>query len=92
MLIFLSAKYIEKTIISKRIKKIISEIGAATFGLYLFEVFTPMTSILYNYIFVNSIKYTGLFLSYVYTIILWFVLGSIFIIFLRKLPLLRKIL
>lgn len=78
--------------ITKTPAKIITEISAATFGMYLLEVFTLLSEKLYNQVVVIVSPYIGTYLSSFVSIFLCLIIYVIIVVPVRKIPLVNKIL
>ena len=94
IVVFITVKYIfEIIVLDTRMKKWIIEIGKCTFGVYLIHVWIlrdiPFFKTIWFSIEQNTIigRYFGIYLSCV----LCFVICTIIIYFLRKLPLVREL-
>lgn len=71
---------------------IITEISAATFGMYLIEVFTLLSENLYNEISVIVSPFVGTYLSSFVSIFLCLIIYIVIVVPVRKIPFVNKIL
>ena len=78
--------------ITKVPAKIITEVSAATFGMYLLEVFTLISEKLYNQIVVITSPYVGTYLSSFVSIFLCIIIYIVIVVPIRKIPFINKIL
>ena len=78
--------------ITKVPAKIITEISAATFGMYLLEVFTLISEKLYNEITVITAPFIGTYLSSFVSIFLCLIIYTLIVVPVRKIPFINKIL
>ncbi len=78
--------------ITKVPAKLITEISAATFGMYLLEVFTLISEKLYNEITVITSPFIGTYLSSFVSIFLCLIIYIVIVVPVRKIPFINKIL
>ena len=71
--------------------KIITEISAATFGMYILEVFTKISENLYNYVAEICTPIIGTYFSSFVSIAISFVIYIIIVVPVRKIPFINKI-
>lgn len=93
-LIFYFAKIIVEKFqhkITKVPAKLITEISAATFGMYILEVFTRISENLYNYVAEICTPIIGTYFSSFVSIAISFIIYIIIVIPVRKIPFINKI-
>lgn len=86
----MSEKWEEK--ISVRARKIINCVAQATFGVFLLNLFTPIKSWVYDSVGTLASLYIGDYLSWIVAIVIEFIISTVIICIVRKVPLLNKLL
>lgn len=74
------------------LSKLIVMLSSATFGVYLLEVYTPISHDIYNAIGPRIVNYVGVYLSYLLPIFVSLCVYTIIILILKKIPYVKKLL